>query len=96
MRPGRSFAGELCHLRGPAAGEDIRAALFRRDMEKSLAMRAAATAIENDLRSTVAGLLLHSQLALAEPAVSPALTRKLKIVCELAGNLREQLTRPPL
>ena len=75
---------------------DIRAALSRRDQEKSLAMRAAASAIENELRSTVAGLLLHSQLALAEPATSPALTRKLKIVVELAGNLREQLTRPQL
>jgi hypothetical protein len=75
---------------------DIRSALSRREQEKSLAMRAAASAIENELRSTVAGLLLHSQLALAEPAASPTLTRKLKIVVELAGNLKEQLTRPQL
>jgi hypothetical protein len=75
-------------------GRDIRSTLNRRDQEKSLAMRAAASAIENELRSTVAGLLLHSQLALAEPATSPALTRKLKLVVELAGNLRNQLTRP--
>ena len=40
---------------------DIRAALSRRDQEKSMAMRAAASSIENELRSTVAGLLLHSQ-----------------------------------
>lgn len=80
----------------PRLARDIRSALYRRDQEKSLAMRAAASAIENELRSTVAGLLLHSQLALAEPATSPTLTRKLELVVELAGNLRQRLTRPQL
>ena len=43
---------------------EIRAALHRREREQSLARRAAAAAIETELKSTVAGLLLHSQLAL--------------------------------
>ncbi len=56
-------------------------------------MRAATTAIENELRDTVTGLLLHSQLALAEPLVSGALTAKLKTVADLAGTLRSRLER---
>ena len=43
---------------------EIRAALHRREREQMLARRAAAAAIEAELKSTVAGLLLHSQLAL--------------------------------
>ncbi|MGC9159616.1 MAG: hypothetical protein ACP5FH_11565, partial [Terracidiphilus sp.] len=44
---------------------EIRAALRRREREQALAHRAAAAAIETELKSTVAGLLLHSQLALS-------------------------------
>ena len=72
---------------------EVRAALQRREMEQHLAMRAAATAIENELRDTVTGLLLHSQLALAEPLVSAPLTAKLQTVAALAGNLRTRLER---
>ena len=58
-----------------------------------LAMRAAASAIESQLKSTVTGLLLQSQLALAEPTLSGTVSSKLKMVVELAGNLRQQLER---
>ena len=44
---------------------EIRAALHRREREQSLARKAAAAAIETELKTTVAGLLLHSQLALS-------------------------------
>lgn len=73
---------------------EVRSALARRDREQSLAMRAAASTIENELKSTVTGLLLQSQLALADPSSSPNLTEKLKLMVELAGNLRQQLARP--
>jgi hypothetical protein len=43
---------------------EIRAALNRRDREQTVARRAAAAAIEIELKTTVAGLLLHSQLAM--------------------------------
>ena len=56
-------------------------------------MRAAASTIENELKSTVTGLLLQSQLALAEPSASPSLQQKLKLMVELAGTLRTQLAR---
>jgi hypothetical protein len=73
---------------------EIRAALSRRDLERTLAQRAAATSIEKDLRDTVAGLLLQSELALAEPAVPPQLAVKLQMMVELAGNLRKRLDQP--
>ena len=75
---------------------EIRAALLRREREHELALRAAATSIQSDLRDTVAGLLLQSQLALAEPALSPQLAEKLRLVAELAANLRQRLDVPPL
>lgn len=70
---------------------EIRAALGRRQMEQAVAARAAATSLESNLRDTVAGLLLQSQLALAEPSVPPQLAEKLKLMAELAGSLRKKL-----
>ena len=70
---------------------EIRAALHRRQLEQSVAARAAATSLQSNLRDTVAGLLLQSQLALAEPSVPPQLADKLKLMVELAGNLRRKL-----
>jgi hypothetical protein len=39
----------------------------------------------------VAGLLLHSQLALADLEVTPPMAQRLRVVADLAGSLREQL-----
>jgi len=72
---------------------DVRAALNRREQEQALAMRAAAYTIESQLKSTMTGLLLQSQLALAEPAVTAPVASKLRMVIELAGSLRLQLER---
>ena len=72
---------------------DVRAALSRREQEQALAMRAAAYTLESQLKSTVTGLLLQSQLALAEPAVTAPVATKLRMVIELAGSLRQQLER---
>lgn len=73
---------------------EVRAALIRRERELNLALCVAAASIQSDLRDTVAGLLLQSQLALAEPGISPQLSEKLKLVVELAGNLRQKLDLP--
>jgi len=70
---------------------EIRAALSRRQLEQAAAERAAASSLESNLRDTVAGLLLQSQLALAEPSVPPQLADKLKLMAELAGSLRKKL-----
>jgi len=56
-----------------------------------VALRAAASLLESQLKSTITGLLLQSQLALAEPEVTPKLTGKLELVAELAASLRQRL-----
>jgi hypothetical protein len=73
---------------------EIRAALHRREREQMLAHRAAAAAIETELKTTVAGLLLHSQLALTGGQVPAPLAERLRMVADLAGNLRQQLSAP--
>jgi hypothetical protein len=72
---------------------EVQAAIGRREQQQVLAMRAAASLLENELKSTVTGLLLQSQLALAEPQLTPKLTGKLELVAELAGSLRRRLER---
>jgi DNA-binding NtrC family response regulator len=75
---------------------EIRAALHRREREQSLARRAAEAAIERELKSTVAGLLLNSELALSIGNVPAPLADRLRVVADLAGNLRQQLSSSPL
>lgn len=70
---------------------EIRAALSRRQLEQAVAERAAATSLESNLRDSVAGLLLQSQLALADPSVPPQLADKLRLMAELAGSMRKKL-----
>jgi hypothetical protein len=69
----------------------VRAALSRRERERELASHAAASAIQRDLREAVAGLLLHSQLTLAEAEVPPRLAEKLRVIVDLAVDLRQRL-----
>ncbi len=77
-------------------GREVKAALARREQEQSLALRAATSCLENDLKSTVTGLLLQSELALSEPSVPPPLAAKLQLMVELAGSLRRKLEQPRL
>jgi CheY-like chemotaxis protein len=76
---------------GGRLAREIKAALGRCEQQQVMAMRAAASLLENELKSTVTGLLLQSQLALAEPALPPKVTVKLELVAELAGTLRRRL-----
>ncbi len=73
---------------------EIRAALHRREREQTLARRAAAAAIEAELKTTVAGLLLHSQLALNGGGIPAPVADRLRVVADLAGSLRQQLSAP--
>ena len=73
---------------------EIRAALHRREREQTLARRAAAAAIETELKSTVAGLLLHSQLALNGSEIPSSAAERIRMVADLAGSLRQQLNSP--
>jgi signal transduction histidine kinase len=69
----------------------VRAALERRQREGEIAARSAAAAIRSDIRKGLAGLLLHAELAHAEPGISPSLAAKLKTVVALAGSLRQSI-----
>jgi len=75
---------------------EIRSALHRREREQTLARRAAAAAIESELKSTVAGLLLHSQLALNGNEIPAPVAERMRVVADLAGSLRQQLSSPLL
>ena len=71
---------------------EIRAALGRRQREQALARRAATAAVETELKTTVAGLLLHSQLALSGSEATSPIAERLRVVAGLVGSLREQLS----
>ena len=59
---------------------EVRAALQRRERELSLAMRAATQLMEGEMNTTLTGLLLQTELALAEPALPVHVTAKLQQV----------------
>jgi hypothetical protein len=76
---------------GARLAREVQAAIVRRQQQQARALRAAASLLENDLKSTLTGLLLQSQLALAEPELTPKIAGKLELVAELAGSLRRRL-----
>lgn len=71
---------------------EVRAALHRRQREQEVARRAAAAAVESELKSTLAGLLLQSELALSGSDAASPVAERLKMVAALAGDLRRQLS----
>jgi signal transduction histidine kinase len=73
---------------------DLRAALSRREQEQGAAHRAALRAVESELRNSISGLLLHTQLALREVGPSPQLEQRLRLMAELAGSLKQRLDVP--
>jgi signal transduction histidine kinase len=74
---------------------ELRAALSRRAREQALAAKAAAAAIESELKSTVAGLVLHSELALSGSDADSPVAERLKVLADLAGSLRQKLSAMP-
>jgi CheY-like chemotaxis protein len=71
---------------------EIRAALHRREREQATALQAATASIEKELKNTVSGLLLQSQLALSQDGVPSVVAEKLRVVADLAATLRQQLS----
>jgi|SRR5579862_3333222 signal transduction histidine kinase len=71
---------------------EVRAALHRRQREQEVARRAAAAAVESELKTTLAGLLLQSELALSGSDAASPVAERLKMVAALAGDLRRQLS----
>lgn len=73
---------------------EIRAALSRREQEQAVARLAAKEDIATELKNTVTGLVLQSQLALSEGGVPPHIIQRLRVVADLASTLRQQLASP--
>jgi len=82
---------DLSHTTRQRVLRDVRAALTRRHRELALARRAAITTLEGELKSSLAGLLLQTELALREPTVSATLMPRLRNLVTLAGDLRKHL-----
>ena len=68
----------------------VRAALTRRAHDQAQAREAAAVYLQNELKSSLTGLLLESQLCLRD--APPAQGSRLRHLVELAGDLRNLLT----
>jgi signal transduction histidine kinase len=66
-----------------------RSALARRAQDLATAHTAAAAALHSELNTTLAGILLESQLALREAA--PAQAPRLRHLVQLASDLRDRL-----
>jgi hypothetical protein len=70
---------------------EVRAALVRREQEMALSLRAAAAAIDTEIKNAVTALLLQSQLALGVEGLAPAAREKVAQVVQLAEGLRGKL-----
>jgi hypothetical protein len=70
---------------------EVKAALRRRQQEQSSAQRAAAERLRNELTGAVTGILLSSELALAQPELPVLVASKLRSVHELALQMKERL-----
>jgi len=66
-----------------------RSALARRTQDLATARSAATAILQNELNTTLAGVLLESQLALRD--ASPAQAPRLRHLVHLAGDLRDRL-----
>ena len=70
---------------------EVRAALLRREQEMALSLRAAAAAVDGEVKNAVTAMLLESQLALRGEDLPPAAREKLTSVARLAEGLRRRL-----
>jgi hypothetical protein len=74
---------------------EIRAALHRREREQAAARLAAQEDFGDELKKTITGLVLQSQLALSDSAVPAHIAQKLRVVADLASTLCRQLAVVP-
>jgi CheY-like chemotaxis protein len=69
----------------------LRSLLEGREHAVALGRREAATAVAQELQSTITGLLLQSDMLLREKTLTPAMADKVKQVKELTDALRVRL-----
>ena len=73
---------------------DLRAALARREQEQGAAQRAALRAVESELRNTSPVCCCIRSLRCGRAPPSPQLEQRLRLMAELAGNLKQRLDVP--
>ena len=70
---------------------EIKAALRRGDKERQKASDWVRSEFRSDLKDTVTALLLNCDLAFQIPDLPPEAAKKLRLLHELAGKMRDQL-----
>lgn len=70
---------------------EIRAALCRRKREMKLAMQAVSARMGEELRSSLAGLVLQTQLAASDRSLSPGSSKRLELIADLVLNLQRKI-----
>jgi len=70
---------------------EVRLALRRHDEARTIAMRAAESLLRSELRSAITGILLSTELVLKAEDLSLDCEEKLKMVCQLASQIRGRL-----
>lgn len=71
--------------------QEVKRGVERLTTEKLAAMRAAEHLLRNELRGEVTGILLNSELALREQALSPGVAQKLQVIHDDAAKMRSRL-----
>ncbi|MFB3813767.1 MAG: hypothetical protein ACE14L_06605 [Terriglobales bacterium] len=70
---------------------EVQTALRRGQAERNVALRAVSTALRNELKGALTGILLSSELALTVPELPPDAQIKIRFVHDLAESMRKQL-----
>jgi len=70
---------------------EVRLALRRHDEVRTIAMRAAESLLRSELRSAITGILLSTELALNSQDLPLDAEEKMKLVCQLASQIRGRL-----
>lgn len=70
---------------------EFRAALQRRKREKKLAMQVVAARMDEELRSSLAGLVLQTQLAASDQSLSSRSSKRLAMIADLVLDLQRKI-----
>jgi hypothetical protein len=73
---------------------EVRSALQRRQREVRIAREAATQAIWSELKESVTAMLLSCDLALSAPELSGAAAERIRVIHELAAQMRTRLEAP--
>jgi len=71
-------------------GREVRSALHRRKREEAVARRSAADQLRSEMYETLTAMLLSCELALAVPDVPAPAVEKIRVIDNLARELRSR------